>query len=398
MDFSLSMEDDKHTLSKLRSALNETMRSITPDFRIGFGSFVDKDVLPFVSISDIRRTCNGTCEPAHGFINHLALQDNIDVFIDKVTNIKMSGSLDNPEGGFDALMQVISCSKDIGWRDNARKIILFATDETSHFAGDGKLAGIIRPNDASCHLNKSGAYIASTQLDYPSISQINFKAKEKSIHIIFAVTMTCYDWYKDLVYYIQGSSAAVLSNDSSNILSLIKEEYEKIIATVDMEDNAVHPIKTVYFAETKEGYIQSNKIEGLKINSTANFVVNISVESCDELINKHMDFGIKPIGISSSFLSIKLELICNCPCSVKGNEGYVENAEECNKQGTLECGICMCYKNYFGHNCECDRPVTNVPCQKNSETTVVCSGRGLCICGKCECDKGINAGDKWQIL
>lgn len=38
--------------------------------------------------------------------------------------------------------------------------------------------------------------------------------------------MTCYDWYKDLVYYIQGSSAAVLSNDSSNILSLIKEEYE----------------------------------------------------------------------------------------------------------------------------------------------------------------------------
>lgn len=82
----------------------------------------------------------------------------------------------------------------------------------------------------------------------------------------------------------------------------------------------MHPIKTVYFAETKEGYIQSNKIEGLKINSTANFVVNISVESCDELINKHMDFGIKPIGISSSFLSIKLELICNCPCSVKGNE------------------------------------------------------------------------------
>lgn len=76
----------------------------------------------------------------------------------------------------------------------------------------------------------------------------------------------------------------------------------------------------------------------------------------------------------------------------------MENAEECNKQGTLECGICMCYKNYFGHNCECDRPVTNVPCQKNSETTVVCSGRGLCICGKCECDKGINAGEVCIII
>lgn len=55
----------------------------------------------------------------------------------------MSGSLDNPEGGFDALMQVISCSKDIGWRDNARKIILFATDETSHFAGDGKVCNLM---------------------------------------------------------------------------------------------------------------------------------------------------------------------------------------------------------------------------------------------------------------
>lgn len=49
MDLSKSMEDDKEKLSKLGDLLSDTMRNITSNFRLGFGSFVDKVLMPYVS-------------------------------------------------------------------------------------------------------------------------------------------------------------------------------------------------------------------------------------------------------------------------------------------------------------------------------------------------------------
>ena len=49
MDLSKSMEDDKEKLSSLGDLLSETMQKITSNFRLGFGSFVDKVVMPYVS-------------------------------------------------------------------------------------------------------------------------------------------------------------------------------------------------------------------------------------------------------------------------------------------------------------------------------------------------------------
>lgn len=51
----------------------------------------------------------------------------------------MSGNLDGPEGGLDAMMQVIVCTKEIGWRQKARHLIVFSTDAIFHIAGDGKV-------------------------------------------------------------------------------------------------------------------------------------------------------------------------------------------------------------------------------------------------------------------
>ena len=53
----------------------------------------------------------------------------------------MAGNVDNPEGGLDALLQVMACKDRIGWRPDSRKIILVATDNDYHNAMDGKLAG-----------------------------------------------------------------------------------------------------------------------------------------------------------------------------------------------------------------------------------------------------------------
>lgn len=49
MDLSKSMEDDKNKLSQLGHLLTLKMRSITSNFRLGFGSFVDKVLMPYVS-------------------------------------------------------------------------------------------------------------------------------------------------------------------------------------------------------------------------------------------------------------------------------------------------------------------------------------------------------------
>lgn len=50
MDLSKSMEDDKAKLAELGNLLSSEMQRITSNFRLGFGSFVDKVVMPYVSI------------------------------------------------------------------------------------------------------------------------------------------------------------------------------------------------------------------------------------------------------------------------------------------------------------------------------------------------------------
>lgn len=50
MDLSKSMEDDKVKLAELGNLLANEMQKITTNFRLGFGSFVDKVVMPYVSI------------------------------------------------------------------------------------------------------------------------------------------------------------------------------------------------------------------------------------------------------------------------------------------------------------------------------------------------------------
>lgn len=136
----------------------------------------------------------------------------------------VSGNLDAPEGGFDAIMQAVVCQQEIGWREHARRLLVFSTDAGFHYAGDGKLGGVIKPNDGACHM-RDNLYTHSSVQDYPSISQINLKVKENAINIIFAVTSSQHEVYKKLSQHIEGSSSAVLSDDSSNVVDLVRDEY-----------------------------------------------------------------------------------------------------------------------------------------------------------------------------
>lgn len=68
-------------------------------------------------------------------------------------------------------------------------------------------------------------YTHSDKLDYPSISQINHKVKEHSINIIFAVTQQEISVYEKLSSHVEGSSSGTLSDDSSNVVELVRDEY-----------------------------------------------------------------------------------------------------------------------------------------------------------------------------
>lgn len=80
----------------------------------GFGSFVDKTVLPFVNThpEKLRNPCPNKekeCQAPFAFQHVLKLTDNSDLFQREVGKQLISGNLDAPEGGLDAMMQVAAC-------------------------------------------------------------------------------------------------------------------------------------------------------------------------------------------------------------------------------------------------------------------------------------------------
>jgi len=49
------------------------------------------------------------CAPVFGFRHQLEITANGGAFINAVNSTKISGNIDTPEGGFDALMQIAVC-------------------------------------------------------------------------------------------------------------------------------------------------------------------------------------------------------------------------------------------------------------------------------------------------
>lgn len=108
-------------------------------------------------------------------------------------------------------------------------IILIADDEF-HIAGDGKLGGILEPNPARCY-TEDGEYRV---YDYPSVSQINYVAKNNKINIIFAVAKRdnsrVLPVYKKMLKVIENSNFGILDDtDANNVISLVVDNYKVIL-------------------------------------------------------------------------------------------------------------------------------------------------------------------------
>ncbi|KAM7539348.1 hypothetical protein Aperf_G00000051599 [Anoplocephala perfoliata] len=247
VDQSYTMRDDLETVSRLTKDIANSFTAVTKDLRMGFGAFVDKPVFPFIiptpeaqvnpCLYDVGNQ-DLQCDPPFLYKHILSLTDDFAEFERKTILSRPSGNLDSPEGGLDALLQVARCPEHIGWRKNARKIVLFATDGGFHLAGDGRLAGLIKPPPKTCQLtfepdrfNKSLEYLGwhnSVETDYPSVGEVAEVLTETDISVIFAIDAKVFPLYEKLAAFLPSAAVGTLTDSSKNIVNLLRENYDKI--------------------------------------------------------------------------------------------------------------------------------------------------------------------------
>lgn len=387
MDLSYSMLDDLINVKKLGGDLLRALNEITESGRIGFGSFVDKTVLPFVNThpEKLRNPCPNKekeCQPPFAFKHVLKLTDNSNQFQTEVGKQLISGNLDAPEGGLDAMMQVAACLEEIGWR-NVTRLLVFATDDGFHFAGDGKLGAILTPNDGHCHLEDS-MYKRSNEFDYPSVGQLAHKLAENNIQPIFAVTKKMVKTYEKLTEIIPKSAVGELSEDSSNVVQLIKDAYNKLSSRVFLDHNTLpDTLKVTYDSFCSNGVSQVNQpkgdCDGVQINVPVTFQVKVTATECVQ----EQSFVIRALGFTDT-VTVSILPQCECQCRDRNQDRSI-----CGGKGSVECGICKCDAGYLGKNCECQTQGRSSQdlegsCRKDN-SSIICSGLGDCICGQCVC-------------
>ncbi|XP_039261688.2 integrin beta-1-like isoform X2 [Styela clava] len=407
MDLSHSMTDDLQTLQSLGTSLANDIRSnVTQDIQLGFGTFVDKVMMPFASTvpAQLKNPCfknqdGGQCAPPFGFKHQQKISDNLNAFRDAVTATQISGNIDSPEGGFDALMQIAVCTNEIGWRDESTHLVVFTTDASFHMALDGKLAAILEMNDLQCHLEKGAnpylpediVYSMSKEQDYPSIGQLRHVFNKYKIQPIFAVTEEVKPLYDGLRELIPNSHVDQLAKDSSNIIGIIKDAYNNLKGklemswrdkpkNVDIKYRALCPSES----DWKE---MSLKCDNITIGSEVVYEFEMTANECPGEKEE-----IAPMTFTSSSLkeSVTITFDFKCGCDCTGTP--VADSPDCSTNGSLVCGLCQCDAEHEGAKCQCIREQKDVAlvgkCKKDGPTDEICEGNGACECGNCTCNEG----------
>ncbi|XP_070587709.1 integrin beta-6 isoform X1 [Erythrolamprus reginae] len=389
MDLSASMDDDLKTIKELGSTLSKEMSKRTSNFQIGFGSFVEKPVLPFINTlkEDLKNPCRNIafdCLPTFGYKHVLSLTNDAERFNEIVKKQKISANLDTPEGGFDAIMQAAVCKEKIGWRNDSLHLLVFVSDADSHFGMDSKLAGIVIPNDGKCHLDQRNEYSMSTVLEYPTLGQLIEKIVQNNILLIFAVTKEQVHLYQQYAELIPGAIVGTLKKDSGNVLQLIIDAYKSLRSEIELEVlGNTDGLKLDFTAICSQGptFPHQKKCSHIQVGEqvTFNVTLSLSPSACGEGRRKVL---IKATGLNEA-LEIEIQPECSCHCQ---KEAEVNNFR-CNYgNGSFECGVCVCNPGYMGPDCKCsEEDALNTESCKSFPEQILCSGRGNCYCGQCIC-------------
>ncbi|KAH0627404.1 hypothetical protein JD844_003046 [Phrynosoma platyrhinos] len=378
VDVSASMHKNIEKLNSVGSDLSQKMKNISIDLRLGFGSYVDKTVSPYISIHPgrIHNQCSDydlDCMPPHGYIHVLSLTDKIAEFRSVINKQKISGNIDTPEGGFDAMLQAVVCQSQIGWRKEAKRLLLMMTDQTSHLALDSKLSGIVIPNDGNCHL-KDNVYVRATSMEHPSLGQLAEKLIDNNINVIFAVQGNQFHWYKDLLPLLPGTVARQIESQAANLGDLVVDAYKKLLSEVKIQvDNTDQDINVKVTAFCPDGNRRTG-LEGCKnVKSRAEvfFNVTIAMKECGTR-DKQKYVMLKPLGFNES---TRINILKRCACHCEDKRICVDEISQDSQISNCKGSICDSSDEFSYEQC------------KMQGDHLICSGQGECVGGKCICHK-----------
>ncbi|XP_023196226.1 integrin beta-4 isoform X3 [Xiphophorus maculatus] len=392
MDFSNSMKDDLDNLKKMGNKLATVVQEISSDYTIGFGKFVDKVIEPQTDMrpDKLKQPWPDSDSP-FSFKNVIPLINNVDNFTTELQKERISGNLDAPEGGFDAILQAAVC-KEIGWRDGSTHLLVFSTESAFHYEADGAnvLAGILPRNDELCHLDENGDYIQATKQDYPSIPTLVRLLGKHNIIPIFAVTSHSYMYYSKLKEYFPIAEIGVLQEDSSNILDIMRDAFVSIQSKMSIRAENRPKAFAAQFLDTSNKVVnygafnvKPGEIGKFKVKLTAQQMLEEQPVCKVDPEDKEGTIKVKPTTFSAA-VNVKASILCEtCDCE----KTPTLKASRCHGNGKLVCGKCLCDDGWAGAFCNCSK---NSGLSKDQcigpGVTESCSGRGDCqACGTCVC-------------
>ena len=389
MDLSGSFYNDLVVVKGLAPQLPLAFRNVSSDFLIGFGTFVDKPSLPYVSSIQINGRVDFYYSIPFNYEHVVSLTNSSDLFNSSIQKTIISNNVDDPEDPLGAMLQAVACKDLVGWREKSRKIILVMTDDVLHTAGDGRLAGIVKPNDGQCHTQHDPSYnktvnTAAIMQDYPSIEQVRQALLDNNIVPVFATTNTSniLNLYNNTISPLLGGFTATIAFNSENLVEVLDEAFFKVVSNVRLSFNlpsylsanitANCPPHATYLPDTYE-------CAGIG-NGTVTFTISLMLHKCTNNfrngISEQVDFRIPGFG---QFI-VDINGICSCDCDSETEY----SSSTCSTNGDLTCGLCTCTNGWMENDCSCS--TAQCPLGPNG---AVCSGRGQCECGQCICTQTI---------
>ena len=425
MDSSASFETELNILKSIAPQIVDGLRNMTTMSRVGLGLFVDKSVAPFNAIAALNlvfttvggqpSACSGKlCRRPFSYHHVVNFTNSTEIFNGTVQNLLPSTSADDPEGTLDAMMQAVVCTNVVGWREEARKVLLVLTDAIMHTAGDGRLAGIYSPNDGQCHTQfdseENGIYYSeSTKYDYPSLEQMKMTLDQFRVVPVFAVNDQI-SYFDSVSQLVATAGLVEVVSDFEKLLNVIQRAYNRLLNTTQLDIPNRDYLNVDIVPICPAGSIPvSNGCTGVA-NNTTTFSVNVTLMHCpDKLLNSGRE--VITAVIKAGFGTFNLELEGHCSCddiatdsSCSNNSCPIgSNGLTCSGRGYCVCGQCVCHQPnitypgvvdplIFGARCECD----NFMCDRAGPGELICSGHGICEClngeYSCSCNTSTATG------
>ncbi|XP_023804992.1 integrin beta-4 isoform X3 [Oryzias latipes] len=394
MDFSNSMADDLDNLKKMGNKLAKLVEQLSDDYTIGFGKFVDKVIEPQTDMRPLKlKEPWPNSDSPFSFQSVIRLTSNLQDFTRELQKERISGNLDAPEGGFDAILQAAVCGEKIGWRQHSTHLLVFSTESAFHYEADGVnvLSGILPRNDEQCHLDDQGRYTEATTQDYPSIPTLVRLLGKHNIIPIFAVTNHSYSYYEKLKAYFPIAEVGLLQDDSSNILQVMEEAFKSIRSKMSIRAEERPKAFEAQFLKTSgevadfgDFQFEPGMIGKFKMILKARRTIDDELVCNMDPSDQKGTMRVKPTTFNAA-MSIKASVLCpSCSCEMTP----ILKSDRCHRNGDLVCGKCQCHSGWLGNFCNCsekDSVLDTNQCM-GPGMTQPCSGRGDCqACGTCMC-------------